>query len=353
MSLTIERESLGALARGFSLFGSGGGGSTGPVELMVQQRAQWPLHVADLADLPPDTPCFAPAVAGATMLFNERLPGIDGFAPLIATAERWLGRRIPAVCSAEGGGMNGLVPLLFSPERTVVDADCSGRAVPSLDQFSLLIDRVPGIIVVADTGAGGIMLMQSERPADVEKMVRAALIQAGGVGNVLLAGFTVGDLRNHAIPQHMRRALTIGARSLGALQLSGEGRSAALGARFLGSGRVSAVKQEAADEHVRTIRLSGDQGQIFRLVVRSEFLAFLHDGETVAAAPECIVAIDPLTNEPLETTAIVMNRKLEVHGIPVDDWWYAKPHRSDRIAPREYSLTGLQPHPQPESGASR
>lgn len=43
-----------------------------------------------------------------------------------------------------------------------------------------------------------------------EQIVRSALVQAGGANEVLVAGFTVGDLREHAIGGTVSRALSLG-----------------------------------------------------------------------------------------------------------------------------------------------
>lgn len=111
MVRTLEHAQLPALARGFSLLGSGGGGTTTLLELALADAAAWPITLYDLDDLDPALPCLGAAFVGSTMLLSERLPGEAPFTPLIAAAERWLGERIPVVCSLEGGGLNGLTQL--------------------------------------------------------------------------------------------------------------------------------------------------------------------------------------------------------------------------------------------------
>ena len=178
------------------------------------------------------------------MILGERLPGEAPFAALVAAAERWLGERVPVVCSVEGGGLNGLVPLTFAGERTVVDADLTGRAVPGLDQMSLLVDRLPGVVATCDTGAGGVMLVQTDRPADLERVIRSAIIQAGGVGGTVFAGFTVGDLAEHAVHGSTARALELGTAFAETATASLPTLAAALGGRLLGQGRITAVEPD-------------------------------------------------------------------------------------------------------------
>lgn len=341
MALALDRSDVPALARGLSLLGSGGGGATTMLELMLAQREQgWPVSLHDVADLDPATPCLGAAFAGSTILLGERLPGEAPFAPLVDAVERFLGTRIPAVCSLEGGGMNGLVPLLLAGSRELVDADLTGRAVPGLDQMSLLVDQVGGIVAACDTGAGGVALVRSDRPDDLEKVMRAAIIQAGGSGGVVFAGFTVGDLVEHAVHGGTARALELGRAFEASVAASGEALGAALGGRLLAEGRITAIEADPDDPYVQSIELQGHDGAVHRLVARSEFLALLTDGRLESAAPDLVVALDAISREVLEVTELDLARTIAVLELPASDWW-SRPERAARIAPSAYGLAGL------------
>lgn len=342
MSTVLEQADTGVLARGLSLLGSGGGGATTMLELMLARRAGWPVRLLAVDELDPATPCLGAAFAGSTILLGERLPAEAPFAALIAAVERYLGTRIPAVCSLEGGGMNGLVPLLLADERTLVDADLTGRAVPGLDQMSLLVDGVPGIVAASETGGGGVALVHSDRPDDLEKILRAAVIQAGGSGCVVFAGFTVGDLAEHAVHGGTARALELG-RAFDAARTAPPAELAAgLGGRLLGIGRISAIEHDRDDPHVDAVELVGIDGAVHRIVARSEFLAFLTDGRLESAAPAVIVVLDAISREVLEVTELDLARTVCVIELPASAWW-DPPARAARIAPSAYGLRGLDP----------
>ncbi|MFF7684056.1 DUF917 family protein [Microbacterium sp. NPDC007973] len=328
---TLGPDRLPVLARGFSLLGSGGGGTTTLLEIMAGQVIDAPVALYDIDDLDPRTPCVAIGFAGSTYLLTERVPPPDAFAPLFAAAERWTGVRATAVCAMEGAGLNGLTPLLVG-DRMLVDADLMGRALPGIDQLSLLVDAVPGAIVVADTG-GGVMLVDSSRAGDAESLVRSSVIRAGGAGAVLVAGFTVGDLRAHGIPGTYTRALALGVADIGGDDLPE--------ARVLGSGRVSAVDAVPDDAFVRSVELVGDDGALLRLVARSEFLAVTRDGETIAASPEILVAIDSVSGEVLQVDAVTLARHVRVVALDAPPWWLASTERLARVVPAAYGLRGL------------
>lgn len=341
MAWRLRPEDVTALALGCALLGSGGGGTTTMLELMLAGVDSGPRPLVDVDELDPSTPCFGAAFVGSTILLGERMPGLAPFGRLVAAAERWLGTRIPAVCSIEGGGLNSLVPFLFSGERTIVDADCTGRAVPELDQMSLFVDRVPGLVFTCESGAGGVALVETDRAVDAERIVRSAIIQAGGSGAAVLAGFTVGDLREHAMPGHQRRALALGRAFLAVRFTSPAELAAELGARLLTEGRIDRISPHHADPHVQSVEIAGPGGAVDRVVTRSESLAVLSDGALLASAPAIIVVLDAASREILQVTDLVPGRRVVVLSLPAPDWWLERPERLRRVLPSTYGLAEL------------
>ncbi|MEV8170140.1 DUF917 family protein [Microbacterium sp. NPDC077486] len=339
--MRLERDDLEALARGYALLGSGGGGSTTMLELILDTTAGWPLEVSPVDALDPGTPCLGVAFVGSTMLLGERMPGAAPFAPLLRAVERWLGHPVPAVCSLEGGGMNGLAPLTLAGSHTVVDADCTGRAVPGLDQMSLFVDRVPGLVFACETGADGVALVEATRSIDAERVVRSAIIQAGGVGCAVLAGFTVGDLREHAIADHLARALALGRSFLAHRSAPLPVLADVLGGTLLAEGRIVAGASSGTDPHVNAVEIAGLGGAVHRIVTRSETLAVLTDGLLVAAAPEIIVLLDAVSREILEVTELAPGRTVAAVALPAPEWWNARPERRARVVPSAYGLVDL------------
>ena len=71
MPRTLEHSQLPALALGFSLLGSGGGGTTTVLELALADASAWPITIYDIDELDPALPCFGAAFVGSTMLLAE------------------------------------------------------------------------------------------------------------------------------------------------------------------------------------------------------------------------------------------------------------------------------------------
>jgi DUF917 family protein len=342
MARTVEQAQLPALARGFSLLGSGGGGTTTMLELMLDVAPVWPVTLHSADELDPSTPCLAVAFVGSTFLLSERISGDSPFEELVRAAERWTGRRAPAICSMEAAGLNGLAPFALTGDRSFVDADFMGRALPRLDQLSLLVDRVPGTVAVCGSGAGGVVLVDTDRAEDVERIVRGAVVQAGGVSEVVVAGFTVGDLLDHAVLGSYERALDLGC----AFEDAADGPLVALagrlGARMLGHGRVTAVQTSQQDPQTSAIEIAGDAGEVFRVIARSESLAFMRDGRVEAATPEIIITLDSISREVLQVDGLTFARHVAVLALPAPDWWTSSPDRLRHVLPSAYDLIGLE-----------
>ena len=341
MVTTLQRDDLGTLGRGFRALGSGGGGSTTLWELTLSRDPAWSAQVFSVAELDPATPCVAVSFAGSTLLLDERPPGQDPFAELIAAAERWTGVAAHAVCWIEGAGLNGLSPFTVSGERALVDADLMGRALPLLEQTTLLVDRLPGVVTVSESGAGGLVVIDTQRAADTEAVVRSAIVQAGGAAAVVMAGFTVGDLAEHAITGGVARAYQLGGAladtSLSLPELADRWR-----ARLLGVGQITATAVAPNDPFASSIEIRGDDGSYLHLVARSESLAFMRDGLVEAATPDILVTIDSRTREVLQVMDLLVTRHVAVFGLAAPPWWRSTPERLRQVSPSRYDLPELE-----------
>ncbi len=343
MSLRVDRSDLDALAAGAALLGSAGGGATTQLELLARD-IPWPVEVHPVAALDPATPCLAVALAGSTMVMTERLPGIDRVAAAVAAVERWLGHRVPAVCTLEIGGLNGLTGFVAGHGRLLVDADCMGRALPGIDQVSLLVDGLDGLVVATSTGEG-VGIVDRPSPSDAEAVVRSALRLSGGVGAVVFGGFTVGDLATHAVTGSVTRALTLGRAFVAARERGIADLAAAVGGRLLAQGRIQAVLTDPVDPQVQSFDLVDPAGDVHRLVTRTETLALMTDGVLVSAAPTVLAVLDVRSRAVLQITDLSPAHHIAVVELAGPSWWSERPERRRRVTPAAYGVAGLDLEP--------
>lgn len=340
MPLLLDRADLPALALGGAVLGSGGGGSPYVGQIIAQRATSWPVTVHDVAELAPETPCIAVGYVGSTLLLEERLPDQAPFDKAIAAVERWVGSPATAVCTLEAAGLNALTALQLAQTHQVVDADCMGRALPDLDQLSLLIDQVPGLVACVPTGSGGVALLEGARPSDVERVLRSALESHGGWAGLVIGGFTVGDLAIHAIRGSTARALRLGRALTAAIDRDPAAVAAELGGRLLGVGRVMEVRQEPDRPDVTSAQLRTPDGDMLRLVSRSEHIAALLNGKVVATSPMLVVTLDATTRAPLQVHHCTMARDLIVLTLPAPPWWQDA-RRAAVAGPAHWGLEGL------------
>ena len=363
MARNLERADLAALVRGVELLGSGGGGSAWVLQLGLLHADRWPIAMHDVGEVDPSTPCMAVAFAGSTMLISERLPDVDQFAPAITAIERWLGHPVPAVCSLEIGGMNGLAALPLATDRLVIDADLMGRALPDFDQLSVMVDALPDLVVASPTGGGGVSLVANARPDAVEAIVRTSLLRNGGWSSVVLGGFTVGDLIEHGLVGTQARAQHLGEQYLAALadpqgaELPADTptehtvtasvgiRSLAtrIGATVIAAGRIAAIQSDPDDLRLSVIEVRSYDADVVRLISRTELLACMKNGRVEAASPTIIVAIDEVSRAILQVHELTVGRHIAVLSLSAPQWWTSTPERLAHVSPTRYGLPSLEP----------
>lgn len=341
MPLLLERADLPALALGSAVLGSGGGGATHIGQIMAEGSAPWPVPVHTVDELPPATPCVAIGYVGSTLLLEERLPDHAPFAAAVEAVQRWLGAPARAVCTLESAGLNGLTALHLAGTHHVVDADCMGRALPDLDQVTLFIDGLPGLVAAVPTGGGGVALLHDARPADVERVLRTAIAAHGGWAGLVIGGFTVADLARHAIPGSLGRALALGRELQADPHRDPAVLAKALGGSLLGAGRVMEVRHEASRPDVTSTDVRTAAGDVLRLVSRSEHIAALLNGAVVASCPTLVVTLDATTRAPLQVHECTLARDLVVLSLPAPPWWSREPHRLAVGGPAHWGLEEL------------
>lgn len=339
MGVSVDDTALTEISIGYTLLGSGGGGSTALLESVVRENVSFPIMVADLDDVDPDALCLGAAfVGGGAVLMAERLPGSHPFDHLISSVEQWLGESIGVVCSLEGGGLNALVPLLLSDGRVLVDADLTGRAVASHEQMSIVVDALPHVVAACDLGAGGVVVADAARAEDIDSLAKFAAGRAGGVGGIVFAGFRVRDLHEHSIIGHLARARALGSAFRSAVEDTPERLAAAIGAEHLCSGKIAAVRTAETDGRVRIAEITGEDEQIIRLIGATEYSAVVIDGQNRAASPSVIVVVDADSHQVIPLEQIGRGPEVDVFALPAASWWRSSAHRLRFVLP---SFSGL------------
>ncbi|WP_171898820.1 DUF917 domain-containing protein [Curtobacterium sp. UCD-KPL2560] len=337
------------LGRGTALLGCGGGGQ---VDHMVHA-----LRVALGADTVPVVPLDGPAhsviavgLVGSTTVLEEKTPSGRELPDALAAVERWTGRRADAVVAAQIGGVTGPAAALTAHAAglPLVDADLVGRATPRIDQLSLFVDPLPTVTAAAVTSSGLRIVVDAPDPRDLETVWREAVSHSGGWAAFAIGPVDADLLAGRAVDGSVTRAVRTGRAAGQARDV--EHLAAVSGGRLVARGRVLDV-QRGGDAvsfvHGSMAIRDAGTGAVVRVEAGSEWVHCLVDGEPVASTPSCIVVVDARSLRPVSTDRARVGDELAVVVLPGAPWWWAEPHRTDRVAPRAF---GIDADPVPEPG---
>lgn len=174
-------------------------------------------------------------------------------------------------------------------------------------------------------------------------MLRTSLAQAGGTGAVVLGGFTVGDLRAHAVTRTISRALELGHAFTAVEHAPLPELASALGARVVAAGRIVSSYTDARDPKVQSIEIEGLDAQVHRLITRSESLALVSDGTLVSASPAILAVLDARSRNVLEVPQLTQGQHVVVIELPAPQWWLDDERRRRRVAPSAYGIDVGEP----------
>ncbi|MGN6752537.1 MAG: S-methyl thiohydantoin desulfurase domain-containing protein, partial [Intrasporangium sp.] len=184
--------------------------------------------------------------------------------------------------------------------------------------------------------------VEGARPRDLERVVRTSIECNGGWAGTAIGGFTVGDLRDHAMPGTLARALAVGRASADAVHTDPATLADAVGGRLLATGRVVEARHETSAPGVVSFEVQGDDGAVLRLVARSELIALVRNGVVVAATPTIIAALDATTMAVLEVDEVAVGKDLVLLALPAPPWWLAEPHRRRQAEAVQWGIAGLE-----------
>ncbi|MFH6778975.1 DUF917 family protein, partial [Clavibacter michiganensis] len=183
MSRDLGVDDLPDLVSGLLLLGSGGGGDPRILAAATaRQLRDAPVRGLGLDDLDADDLVVPVGYIGSTSVLREKLPSGTELAEAVEALIRWTGTPPAALMALEMAGVNGLAPLSAASTLglPLLDADLTGRALPRIDQSSLVVSgRAISPCAVTEPG-GRTMLLDGVAPAEVEGLLRLVIAHSSG-----------------------------------------------------------------------------------------------------------------------------------------------------------------------------
>lgn len=341
------------MARGAVLLGTGGGGDPYVGELFVREqirRGRLPRVVAPDA-LDDDAFVVSIAGIGAPTVIVEQLVSEKTLLRLLARAEAFYGRRIDALISAEIGGANSVFPLALSAISgvPVVDADGIGRAVPQLEMTTFSIYGVRATPCLLMDDAGNIVTVDAVSDRTAEDLCRSIVTAMGSMAFSAIYPMSGKQVRECAVLGTLSQALGIGQAIRIGRETDGdpfqrllaylnghEGRTA----RILFDGKVTDVVHETRDGwHWGLVTLQNlrDDGDLFTIEIRNEFIIARHNGEPATMVPDLISVLDRESAEPLTAEMLTYGQRVKVLGFAADPM-LRRPESLEVLGPRMFGL---------------
>ena len=334
MTHQIGLEDLHALALGASILGAGGGGDPYIGRMMAEKalRTHGPVAVLDVGEVPEGSTVIAVSGVGAPTVLQEKIPSGREPAAAVRRLASHIGVQTFAVCAAEVGGVNSMVPLAAAAELgvPVVDADGMGRAFPGVYMETFHIYGHLGTPACFANEHGDLVLLDRLRDNYAYEWLARGLTTRFG-GHAFVADYPMSgkDLRRVAIRGTLRLALDIG-RTLLAAQAGHADPVTAIGAAAerggygagvrLFTGKVVDVRRRTTDGFARgaiTIEGSGEgPGSALRIDFQNENLLAVRGGTPLCMVPDLVCVLDAVNGLPIPTERLRYGYRVTVLGIP-------------------------------------
>ncbi len=342
--MTIGHEELEWLTLGASVFGGGGGGDPLLGHLMAGQALgkTGSVPLIDLADLDEEDLILPVAMVGAPTVMTEKFLSGDEGDRLKDEIEAALGRRVAAVCCAELGGINGVIPVTWAVRTglPIVDCDLMGRAFPELQMTTAALAGVEISPVVMTDERGNVVKFTTITATWAEKLVRTVVGAMGGEASMCLYPMTVGQAKAATVPKSLSRAMEVGRILLEATDDPIASLCQSVDGYSLVEGKIIDVERQTTEGFSRgavTIEGTGTHGgRLLRMEFQNENTVVIEDGRVLTSVPDIITAVDVHTARPIVTELLRYGQRVSIVALPCDPVW-----RSDEalavVGPRAFS----------------
>nr|WP_075364741.1 DUF917 domain-containing protein [Desulfosporosinus metallidurans] len=326
----IEGTNIEALALGSIFLGSGGGGNALLLRPFLEERLlkhKLKVPIISFHQLPDDFLVAAVGFLGSPELLEENPPDGDEGLRALHRLEQALGRKVDALFSLEGGGVNNVYPLLVSLKTglPLLDADGMGRSFPKLQMTTCHIFGQMGTPFALVNYEGNDELFTDEDNFKLELNTRKALMKYGGVGffsgfamngraakESLISGtlsfaLRLGEVLQKGSYEEMKEELLQVTRN----SLYGEAIELFIGC-VEELGQFEGLK-------LRSISLKGSkayEAQQFNVLLQYENVFAYRNNKLVAMVPDLIIFLEYATGRPLNNNEIQPDMEIAVIGVP-------------------------------------
>ncbi|MCL6003303.1 MAG: DUF917 domain-containing protein [Thermoplasmatales archaeon] len=321
--MNIGEKELESLCIGSEITGSGGGGSTYPVKMVLKyylENGKNPTFMK-LKDVPDSSLVLAVAYIGSPMIMDERLPQGNNLLSSIKTLENSIGQKTSAIIPLESGGVNSLIPLIagINSSTPVIDADGMGRAFPEISMTTFSFNGVSVAPLTVSDDYGNVVVAEELNENLSDELARGIGLIFGGGAWLTAYPMTGGEVKKFAIEGTVSRNIEIG--DVFSLPIQAEDKIKKLRSRFrarlIGEGYVREIFRYREGKFAKgDLYIEFEDGRFIKISFQNEYMLIRENKKVIASVPEIISLLDTHTLQPIDTENVSADDEVTVLTIP-------------------------------------
>ena len=321
--MIIGNTELESLCIGSEITGSGGGGSTYPVKMVLKyyiKKGKYP-KVMNLKDVPDSSLILAVAYVGSPLIMDERLPQGNNLLSSIKTLENSIGQKTSAIIPLEAGGVNSLIPLIAGINLgiPVINADGMGRALPEISMTTFSFNGVSVAPLTVSDDYGNVVIAEELNENLSDELARGIGLIFGGGAWLTAYPMTGEEVKKFAIEGTLSRNIGIG--NIFSLPVTAEDKIKKLKARFkaklIGEGYVKEIFRYREGKFAKgDLFIEFEDGRFIKISFQNEYLIIRENEKVIASVPEIISLLDTHTLQPIDTENVSTEDEITVITIP-------------------------------------
>ncbi|MCI4371483.1 MAG: DUF917 domain-containing protein, partial [Thermoplasmata archaeon] len=335
---TLDFATLEDILVGAAFLGTGGGGSLkkGLENVERELKANRPIRLADLDELPQETWAATPyycgslAPSGKTAFKGGAAPYEDRECGLaVKTLEEHLGVKIGTTVATELGGGNTAAALAVAAQLGLpaLDADGAGRSVPDLQHSTYFVAGIPiAPMGIANKYGDKAVIEHVADDFHAEALVRAMAVASGGHVGVADHPGKVGDLRKGLVERSITFSQKVG-KAINAKRRDPIDAVLEATDGFLLFTGVAASDCKYEDKEGFTfgeMNLRGtdrDRGARYRIWFKNENIMAWRNGKVDVTAPDLVCLLDLDTRLPILNPWLKKGERVAAFGLVAPSIW--------------------------------
>ncbi|MEG1067739.1 MAG: DUF917 domain-containing protein [Anaerovoracaceae bacterium] len=336
-----SKEEAQILIQGCTLLGTGGGGN--PIEgLRVLGEAlddKGKIEWTDVEEISDDATVICTFLMGSTApltpereaemvklgLTDKKYP--TNMMNAIKEWENYTNRKVDVVVPLEVGGSNLPAPMAVAVmmDKTIVDGDYAGRAIPEIFQISLQKEDINFCPAVSFDKFGNVCIIKDAISLTIAERIGKYLSEVA-FGSSALAGFpmTGEQLKRLLVKGSVSKAYEAGKLIEQAKENPKELSNllSQIGMKKIFRGKVTEKNWKDENGYYLGVHiLEGKdeyEGKKLEMYFKNETHIAWIDGEYIVSSPDMICTIEPNTLAPLRNDDIIEGTEIEVYMLPCD-----------------------------------